>query len=95
VEDAEARIIAQESSDKVSDKVDISDSEENSPANHWGSSRKEMLDGDADDDNAQREAYLEVLLDMLELLFFASTRDKPFSSGLVHSLNPYKLPLQL
>jgi hypothetical protein len=54
-----------------------------------------MLDGDADDDNAQREAYLEVLLDMLELLFFASTGDKPFSSGLVHSLNPYKLPLQL
>jgi hypothetical protein len=88
---AEARIIAQENSDKV----DISDSEENPPANHWGSSRKEMLDGDADDDNAQREAYLEVLLDMLELLFFASTGDKPFSSGLVHSLNPYKLPLQL
>jgi hypothetical protein len=58
-------MIAQESSDKVSDKDDISDSDENPPANRQGSSRKEMLDGDADDDNAQREAYLEESLDML------------------------------
>jgi hypothetical protein len=39
-----------------------------------------MLDGDADDDNTQREAQLEVLLDLLASFFFTSTGGKPFSS---------------
>jgi hypothetical protein len=46
----------------------------------------EMLDSDADDNNAQREAQLNVLLDILASFFFTSTGDKPFSSGLVHFL---------
>jgi hypothetical protein len=46
----------------------------------------EMLDGNADDDNAQREAQLEVLLEISTLFFFASTGDKPFGSGLIYSL---------
>jgi hypothetical protein len=37
----------------------------------------EMLDGNADD-NVQREARLEVLLNMLALFFFALTGDNPF-----------------
>jgi hypothetical protein len=45
-----------------------------------------MLDSDTNDDNAQREAQLKVLLDLLASFFFTSTGDKPFSSGLVHFL---------
>jgi hypothetical protein len=130
VADAEARMIAQESSGGISDEIsdeddddddtssgdedddDISDSDDNRPANQQGSSRKEkdmmkdarelfrwtirqkelvealwgMLDSDADNDNAQREAQLEVLLDLLASFLFTSTGDKPFSSGLVHFL---------
>jgi hypothetical protein len=44
-----------------------------------------MLDSDANN-NAQREARLEVLLNMFASFFFTSTGDKPFSSGLVHFL---------
>jgi hypothetical protein len=59
----------------------------------WTSRQKElvealwqMLDIDADNDNAQREAQLEVLLNLLVSFFFTLTGDKPFSSGLVHFL---------
>jgi hypothetical protein len=125
--DAEARMIAQESSCEVSDKDEdntrsrdnsdnkddnnVSDGNDNRPANHQGSSQKkkhliknaqelfhwtsrqkelvvalwEMLDSDAND-NAQRKAQLEVLLNMLVLFVFTLTGDKSFSSGLVHFL---------
>jgi hypothetical protein len=42
----------------------------------------EILYGDADD-NAQCEAQLEVLLNLLTSFFFTSTGGKPFSSGLL------------
>jgi hypothetical protein len=42
-----------------------------------------MLDSNANDDNAQREAQLKVLLNMLASFLFTSTGDKLFSSGLV------------
>jgi hypothetical protein len=45
-----------------------------------------MLDGDAGDNNAQREAQLKLLLDLLASFLFTSTGDRPFSSGLVHFL---------
>ena len=45
-----------------------------------------MLKSDTNDDTAQREAQLEVLLDMLAAFFFTVTGDKPFSSGFVHFL---------
>jgi hypothetical protein len=44
-----------------------------------------MLEGDAND-NAQREAQVEVLLKLFASFFFTLTGDKPFSSGLVHFL---------
>ena len=48
----------------------------------WG-----LLDGDTDDnDETQRSAQLEALLDLLTSFFFTTTGDKPFSSGLVHFL---------
>jgi superfamily II DNA helicase RecQ len=126
VADAEARMIAQDSSGEVSNEDededdpgsgddyedDSSDSDDNRSANHQGSSRKEkdlmkdarelfrwtsrqkdlgvalwgMLDSHANNDNAQLEAQLEVLLNMLASFFFTSTGDKPFSSGLIHFL---------
>jgi hypothetical protein len=115
VADAEARMIAQESSDEVSDEDEdegeantdsgddneerFSDSDDDQPANHQGSSREEkdlmkdarelfrwtrrqkelvvalweMLDSDTNDDNAHREAQLEVLLDMLAAFFFTES----------------------
>ena len=45
-----------------------------------------MLDKDADDDNAQRDAQLEVLLRLFASFFFTVTGDKPFSNGLIHFL---------
>jgi hypothetical protein len=45
-----------------------------------------MLDSDTNDDNAQREAQLKVLLNLLASFFFTSTGDKPFSSRLIHFL---------
>jgi putative Ca2+/H+ antiporter (TMEM165/GDT1 family) len=64
---------------------------------HWTSRQKElavalwqMLDSDVNNndanDNAQCEAQLEVLLNLLASFFFTTTGDKPFSSGLVHFL---------
>jgi hypothetical protein len=44
-----------------------------------------MLEGDANN-NAQREAQLEVHLELFALFFFTLTGDKPFSSGLVYFL---------
>ena len=47
----------------------------------WG-----VLDRDAGNNEAQREAQLEALLNLLTSFFFTTTGDKPFDSGLFHFL---------